>query len=210
LPEGTIMMTILSRRAVAASAIALSALFSTSLGGCAWIEAVWSSAAEPVEAAAPRRHAARDVRIARPAAKPKSKKVALQRPAEAPPAQPSAPRQADDGCEQCVLQLKALIEDSTRSWIKRREPPVALATGVRMFAYRALRERLDCAELHAGLDEMEDAARTFNEPQPGLSQEQIVRVKTLSADVASELRQEAAQRCSTQRSAGNPGSLDSR
>src|SRR6476646_2636258 len=54
------------------------------------------------------------------------------------------------GCDtnkDCLAQLKALVSNDRRDWIGQPVPAAVYATGVRLFAYRALRPTLTCKQL---------------------------------------------------------------
>jgi hypothetical protein len=95
----------------------------------------------------------------------------------------------------CATVLKAMVGDKSRAWIRHPAGPAALASGVRLFAYRALRDALTCEELTWARAEVEAAARTFNGAVPGFSEAQILRVHDLSVEVRAELRGEDERRC---------------
>ena len=151
-------------------------------------------------------------------AKPKqniaaAKKQSPTRPAAAkePPPRQAAGRD-EASClsvENCASVLKAMVASPDRSWVHRPAAPTVLANGVRLFAYRALRPRLDCGELAAALTEVETAAHTFGNPLAGLPQEQMHRVRSLSVAVGGELQDEQARRCVPQGKDGTFGSLRS-
>ena len=109
--------------------------------------------------------------------------------------------------ENCASVLKAMVASSDRSWVHRPAAPTVLANGVRLFAYRALRPRLDCGELAAALTEVETAAHTFGHPLAGLQPEQMQRVKSLSIAVGGELQDERARRCVQQGQVDSVGSV---
>jgi hypothetical protein len=126
---------------------------------------------------------------------------------EPPPRQ--AAGQDEAGCvsvENCASVLKAMVASPDRSWVHRPAAPTVLANGVRLFAYRALRPRLDCGELAAALTEVETAAHTFGNPLAGLQPEQMQRVKSLSIAVGGELQDERARRCVQQGKVDSVGS----
>ena len=77
------------------------------------------------------------------------------------------------------------------------EPPVQFANGVRLFAYRALREQLTCGELNLALTEIDSAARAYQSPVAGLAADKQVRARSLCVEVSSELREETTTRCQT-------------
>ena len=95
----------------------------------------------------------------------------------------------------CVVQLKALIEDPERRWINQRPSPLEFANGTRLFAYRGLRAKLTCAEITLALGEIDQAATTFRSPVTGVSARQASSVLMLAAAVGQELRAEFAGRC---------------
>ena len=112
------------------------------------------------------------------------------RPASGPP--PAA------GCEgeSCMAQLKAMIDSPDRSWVGTPETPADHATGTRLFAYRALHAKLSCEELVRAIDELTEAANSFDTPPPGISTQQARQVRALNAAVETELRAERTRRCS--------------
>jgi hypothetical protein len=95
----------------------------------------------------------------------------------------------------CLSQLKALVDDPTHKWIGQTLAPVEYASGVRLFAYRALRATLSCYELTLGLAEIEAADATFSRPIPGVTPENAARVRLLNSQVDGELRAERSMRC---------------
>jgi hypothetical protein len=109
--------------------------------------------------------------------------------------------------EDCASVLKAMVASSDRSWVQRPATPAVLSNGVRLFAYRALRPRLDCDELAAALTELETAVHTFGNPLAGLQPEQMHRVRNLSIQVGGELHDERARRCAAQAKEGPVGSI---
>jgi hypothetical protein len=127
--------------------------------------------------------------------------LAPARPASAPqtPARAgvhgvSADCGSSDGC---LSRLKALLDDTSRKWVGQPQPPAELANGTRQFAYRALRTKLTCNELALAINEIVAATRTFQTPVPGVALDQVARIRTLNAQVETELRAERAIRCST-------------
>jgi hypothetical protein len=168
------------------------------LAGCAWkdqshSELPWqgADAARPREPARPAvtTPPARTAQVVRPAAGP----VAAAPSGSSAKATPAVAGCA--GSERCVARLKSMIDDPDRAWIGRREPPTTFVSGVRLFAYRALRTNLTCPELRSALQEIDAASRTFNAAVPGVAPEQATRVKALCVQVRAELGAENAARC---------------
>ena len=123
----------------------------------------------------------------------RSKEAEHDTPAGKQPPARRATGQDEASCvsvENCASVLKAMVASPDRSWVHRPAAPTVLANGVRLFAYRALRPRLDCDELAAALTELETAVHTFGNPLAGLQPEQMHRVRSLS------MRSEASCRTS--------------
>ena len=102
---------------------------------------------------------------------------------------------ACEGGSDCASLLKSLIENPNRSWVGQPQSPADHATGTRLFAYRALRDRLSCPELSTARSEIEDASATFKAPVAGISATQGKRILVLNAAVNAELRAEQERRC---------------
>jgi hypothetical protein len=171
------------------------------LGGCA-LQGLHGEAGANVSLAAPSETApkstaeqapARRASVSRQAApKPTTVMSSLQR-------QPT-PTQGETTCtdvEKCASVLKTMVTGTDRSWMRQRAAPTVLANGVRLFAYRALRPSLSCGELASALSEVDAASRTFRGPVPGVEAGQAERVRSLSGEVAGELRAERARRCAS-------------
>jgi hypothetical protein len=135
--------------------------------------------------------------LAPPPAPVPRKKVAVIPPPR--PYQPAAGKRVEmPSCgtgTDCVVRLKALIEDPERRWINQPPSPVEFANGTRLFAYRALREKLTCAEIALALREIDQAAITFLSPVAGVTARQATNVLALNAAVGQELRAEFGSRC---------------
>jgi hypothetical protein len=88
-----------------------------------------------------------------------------------------------------------MVNGPDRSWIGHRESAQSLTSGVRMFAYLALRENLTCAELAMALEDLESVMKMFDQPVHAVSAE----AGTLVVDRASEawwrLKAEKVARC---------------
>lgn len=125
-----------------------------------------------------------------------ARKIAAAVPKQPRP-QPPAPS-GEAGCgdaDSCATLLRAMVDAPDRAWIKEREPPARLASGVRMFAYRALRKRLTCPELNAALEDVAAAAKTLDGPVAGFPPDHLRRVRNLASQVDAELRAERLGRC---------------
>lgn len=109
-----------------------------------------------------------------------------------------APEPAYEDCgtaAQCRSMLKTMIDNRDRSWVGQHQPPAAYANGTRLFAYRALRKKLNCRELGLALEEVGAAAKAYGGAVPGVTPDQASRTRALSAQVEGELAKERAGRC---------------
>ncbi len=97
-----------------------------------------------------------------------------------------------DDSQPCVdarmAALGAMQSDSKRSWISKPVNARLHASGVRMFAYRTLKDRLSCAELTTGMNEMSSVRATLAGPVPGVSKDRIVQAKMLADETHGELK----------------------
>jgi hypothetical protein len=130
-----------------------------------------------------------------PAPRPQKKVAAAAPPKPYRPAAGSRVEPPSCTGTDCIVRLKALIADPERRWISERPSPIEFANGTRLFAYRALRDKLTCAELTLALTEIDRAATTFRSPVPGVSARQASNVLALNAAVGQELRTEFTGRC---------------
>ena len=130
---------------------------------------------------------------------PPAKKIAVLPPPQPQPPRAATPKRADaPSCatgSDCMVRLKAMIDDPSRGWIGKPQSPVEYANGTRLFAYRALHSQLTCPQLSTALNETAAAATTYRAPVQGVSAAQAKRVLALNADVERELRSEFARRC---------------
>jgi hypothetical protein len=168
---------------------AISALLATSLlSGCA----TFGGPPAPAALGAAKHRSIKDD-LEPAAAAPATKRVQPDN-AKAVLQQPSHPTCATGS--DCMVRLKAMIDDRSRTWINSRPPAAEYANGTRLFAYRALRDRLSCTELRLALSEIEAAERTFRSSVPGVDAGRATHVLSLNAEVGQELRAESRIRCS--------------
>lgn len=104
-------------------------------------------------------------------------------PKKAPPEQPAC-----KGAEKCAALLRKLVADPKRTWVGQRQPPAAYSDGTRLFAYRALKPKLNCPELVRAVEETTAAL-------PELAGDTFAATRKLMAQVNAELRSERARRC---------------
>ena len=109
------------------------------------------------------------------------------------PSEPAPPPAAEESgaCaspEKCAAQLKKLVSDPKRDWIGQPQSADAYANGTRLFAYRALRKKLNCGELKRALEDTSAAGRTLQTPG-------YERAHALTTAVGKELKAEQDSRC---------------
>ena len=96
-----------------------------------------------------------------------------------------------DSCptpEKCATQLRILVSDPVRNWVGQPQSAEAYANGTRLFAYRALKKKLTCDELHRALVETETVG-------PSLQGPRYEGTRKLMSDVRRELGAEKTKRC---------------
>ena len=138
--------------------------------------------------------------VATPAPKQAPAKMAVVLPPPRPqPPRAATPKRAETpSCasgSDCMVRLKAMIDDPSRGWIGKPQSPVEYANGTRLFAYRALHGQLTCPQLTTALNEVATAANTYRQPVQGVSAAQAKRVLALNTEVERELRSAFARRC---------------
>ena len=116
------------------------------------------------------------------------------------PETPPAPTVENESCgnpAQCRSALKKLVDSPKRGWVGQQQSPAAYTDGTRLFAYRALRTKLNCRELSAALTEVRAASKSLAGEVPGVSPDQISRTRALNGQVEGELAKERGVRCKT-------------
>lgn len=143
-----------------------------------------------------------------PAARPPPPTISLPpvaRPAPVlpPPAQPKALTEGELEKDtmrcgvgvDCLAVLRTMVADPKQSWMMRAPTPMEFSNGTRLFAYRALRKRLDCGKLRFAGAELDWALDTFSRDVEGIDAEQRARVAALATEVRAELEAEIKERC---------------
>jgi hypothetical protein len=103
----------------------------------------------------------------------------------------AAKKDAKPACkttETCAGVLRKLVDNPNRAWVGKAQPPAAYDDGTRLFAYRALRPKLTCAELARAIDETRAAMREAQGTGHASS-------RALMTQVNAELRSERQHRC---------------
>ena len=122
------------------------------------------------------------------------KLLATPTPAPEPPP-PAAKVESCGTPAQCRTALKKLVDSPKRGWVGQPQPPAAYTDGTRLFAYRALRTKLNCRELTASLAEVRTVSKSLSGEMPDVSADQVSRTRALSGKVESELAKERGVRC---------------
>jgi hypothetical protein len=118
--------------------------------------------------------------------------------AVAPPAESTPPRVETRGCGtpvECKAALKKMVDSPKRGWIGQEQAPAAYADGTRLFAYRALRRKMNCRELSLALSEVRAASKSLSGEVDGVSPDQLSRTRALNGQVERELAKERGVRC---------------
>ena len=105
-----------------------------------------------------------------------------------------------DDSHECIgrrqAELKSLMADRQRKWVREPATPHAYASGVRMFAFRGSRRMLSCDELAIGRREADQAPHILRGPSAqSLSPAQVSRGVMLATEVSRELASEMKRRC---------------
>ena len=105
-----------------------------------------------------------------------------------------------DDSQTCVGQrtqmVQSLSADPTRHWIGEAVGRGTVASGVRLFAYQNVRDKLSCPELASSVAEMDAAKQTLAEgPAPGQSMLRHGQIKAMTDDVRAALVSSRARKC---------------
>ena len=95
-----------------------------------------------------------------------------------------------------MSSLKTMVSDPKRTWVYQQESPASYATGVKLFAYRATKGQLSCAELAHGRQETQTAAVSLKSGAvPGMNDSRLAQVRDLSTQVNREIGREFERVC---------------
>ena len=107
-----------------------------------------------------------------------------------------------DDSQSCVSQRTALVQTMsaapTRGWIGESPSDTVVASGVRLFAYQNVRDKLTCAELASGLNDLDAAKRVLaSGPAAGQTMLRHNQIKAMTDDVRGSLSAARLRKCST-------------
>jgi hypothetical protein len=110
------------------------------------------------------------------------------------------PRRCVDDSPACIAerqaQLRTLLADRERKWVRDPASPDAYAAGVRLFAFKSQKKALSCHELAAGRREADAGPAVLRGPTGRhLTPAQISRGAMLATEVSRELGGEMRRRC---------------
>ena len=136
-------------------------------------------------------------------AQPKPVRVSAPvRPATQPatehPAKTAMPTATIADCREkaeCAARLSAMIADPNQSWMAKEPTALEFSTGTRLFAFRALKAKLDCRKLAAATKELDWAIATFSKSVPGLEDSVAALVRDESKAVHQDIVAETKSRC---------------
>ena len=105
-----------------------------------------------------------------------------------------------DDSQACIAQRTALVRsmsaDPSHGWIAVTPGRSTVASGVRLFAYQNVRDKLSCTELAAALSDL-DAARHLlaQGPAAGQSQARHNEIKAMTEDVRGSIAASRQRKC---------------
>lgn len=105
-----------------------------------------------------------------------------------------------DDTAQCVGQRTAMVQsmgnDASRHWIGESVGRGMASSGVRLFAYQNVRDKLSCAELANAVNEMEAAKQILGQgPAPGQTMLRHNQIKAMTDDVRVALTASRLRKC---------------
>ena len=107
-----------------------------------------------------------------------------------------------DDSQACVAQrtqiVQSLSDDTGRAWVGQTSGRGMVASGVRLFAYQNVRDKLTCPELSGAIAELDAAKVTLAEgPAPGQTMLRHNQIKAMTSDVRAELAAARTRKCGT-------------
>lgn len=92
--------------------------------------------------------------------------------------------------------FKELVDDKQHAWVNRPASRSLHASGVRMFAFKATKGQLTCAQLTAGINEASSVPGALAGSMPGVSKDRITQAKALAEETRGELQKvRTSKRC---------------
>ena len=105
-----------------------------------------------------------------------------------------------DDSPTCVGQrtgmVQAMSSETARHWISETPGRATVASGVRLFAYQNVRDKLSCAELANGISEMDGAKQVLAQgPAAGQTMLRHNQIKAMTDDVRMALAASRLRKC---------------
>lgn len=105
-----------------------------------------------------------------------------------------------DDSQACVSQRTAMVQsmsaDPSRHWVGEAAGRGTVASGVRLFAYQNVRDKLSCSELASGMAELGFAKQVLAEgPAPGQTMLRHNQIKAMTEDVRAALAASRQRKC---------------
>lgn len=105
-----------------------------------------------------------------------------------------------DDSQLCVSQRTQMVQsmsaDASHHWIGQAVGGATVASGVRLFAYQNVRDKLSCAELASGIGELDAAKQTLADgPAPGQTMLRHNEIKAMTDDVRAALSATRSRKC---------------
>ena len=116
------------------------------------------------------------------------------------PSPPATVTPCVDDSSDCIgkrqAELKRMMADPKRSWVRETADAKAYASGVRLFAFKQRKRELSCDELVIGRKEADAGPQILRGPDgKALTLSQVSRGVMLSQEVSRELNTEMKKRC---------------
>ena len=101
---------------------------------------------------------------------------------------------------QCIKERTAMVKsmsgDPARAWIGKTVGPGTVASGVRLFAYQNVRDKLSCSELTSAVQELDAARQTLaSGPAPSQTMLRHNDIKAMTNDVRAALAASRQRKC---------------
>jgi hypothetical protein len=105
-----------------------------------------------------------------------------------------------DDSQACVAErtgiVQSLSQDQTRAWVGQTAGRGTVASGVRLFAYQNVRDKLTCPELSSAITELDAAKQTLAEgPAPGQTMLRHNQIAAMTTDVRAEFANARTRKC---------------
>ena len=95
-----------------------------------------------------------------------------------------------------TAMVRAMSSDPSRAWIGQAASQGTVASGVRLFAYQNVRDKMSCPELTQAVLELDAAKQTLSQgPAAGQTMQRHNEIKAMTDDVRMALAASKLRRC---------------